>query len=347
MIQIVSMASCYDWETRPVEPQACLSIHLRIRRYAQLVCQPDDHPTAEHLTGNCGLNYPAYRHKMEDSFFLSTLEGFRRVRVNDHMRYKWGKILPFGCQWPSRFPKSALGARSAAALGAVALVCAWVIFPMPTSAQDATGCDKECLEARREILLGDWYVLIHFDGHPEGATEGPQWEDQIWRIKASKENLRWTIFPHVEMKRTRGRYQERSDGLVALSPGTWSPDAQQWEEIRSGLKTDPYSSRSKTLRPSGAGAWRSSGRLRSASASMVGYHELWEIVFEDDGPVFSRVDSMGSARTDVLDGQTRFVTEERDSDTGELVGRYQRGETLEGRFRLVRMEGPDALEPGS
>lgn len=255
--------------------------------------------------------------------------------------------MPFGCQWQSGFPGSACGARLATALGAVALACACVVSPLPSSAEDAIGCDKECLEAHREILLADWYVLIHFEGRPEGETERPQWEDQIWTIKASKENLRWTIFPHVEMKRTGGRYQERSDGLVALSPGTWSPDAQQWEEIRSGLKTDPYSSRSKTLRPSGPDAWRSSGRLRSASASMVGYHELWKILFEGDLPVFSRVDSMGSARTDVLDGQTRFVTEARDPDKGELVGRYQRGETFQGRFRMVRMEGRDASEPGS
>ena len=255
--------------------------------------------------------------------------------------------MPFGCQWQSGFPEIGRGARSAAALGAVALACACVVSPLPSSAEDAIGCDKECLEAHREILLADWYVLIHFEGRPEGETEGPQWEDQIWTIKASKENLRWTIFPHVEMKRTRGRYQERSDGLVALSPGTWSPDAQQWEEIRSGLKTDPYSSRSKTLRPSGPDAWRSSGRLRSASASMVGYHELWTILFEGDLPVFSRVDSMGSARTDVVDGQTRFITEARDPDKGELVGRYQRGETFQGRFRMVRMEGRDASEPGS
>ena len=237
--------------------------------------------------------------------------------------------------------------RLATALGAVALACACVVSPLPSSAEDAIGCDQECLEAHREILLGDWYVLIHFEGRPEGETESPQWEDQIWTIKASKENLRWTIFPHVEMKRTRGRYQERSDGLVALSPGPWSPDAQQWEEIRSGLKTDPYSSRSKTLRPSGPDAWRSSGRLRSASASMVGYHELWQIRFEGHLPVFSRVDSMGSARTDVLDGQTRFITEARDSDEGEWVGRYQRGEAFQGRFRMVRMEGRDASEPGS
>ena len=263
------------------------------------------------------------------------------------MRDKWGKTLPFGGQWQSGFAGSARGARLAAALGAVALACACVVSTLPASAEEAISCDPECLEARREILLGDWYVLIHFEDRPQGATGAPQWEDQVWRVKASKKNLRWTIFPHVEMKRTRGRYQERSDGLVALSPGTWSPDAQQWEEIRSGLKTDPYSSRSKTLRPSGPDGWHSSGRLRSASASMVGYHELWKIVFDGDLPLFSRVDSMGSARTDVLDGQTRFTTEAWDSDKGELVGRYQRGETLQGRFRMVRMENRDASESGS
>ena len=259
------------------------------------------------------------------------------------MRYKWGKTLPFACESQSGFLKGALGLRLTVALAALALATfASTILPLYSSADDQMDCDKACQEARRQLLLGDWYVLIHFEDRPEGSAEGSRWDDEIWRIKASKENLRWAIFPHVDMNQTRGRYQERSDGRVALSRGPWSPDAQQWEEIRSGLKTDPYSSRSKTLRPNVPDGWRSSGRLRSASASMVGYHELWEISFKGDLPVFSRLDSMGSARTDVLDGQTRFISDARDPENGELVGRYQRGEDFQGRFRMVRMKNRDA-----
>ncbi len=79
---------------------------------------------------------------------------------------------------------------------------------------------------------------------------------------------------------------------------------------------------------------------------MVGYHELWQIVFEQGEPVFSRVDSMGSGRTDVLAGQTRFTTESRDPAKGEMAGHYKRGGQVEGRFKMVRMgdrdSGPDS-----
>ena len=166
---------------------------------------------------------------------------------------------------------------------------------------------------------------------------GPQWDDQIWRIEVSGERLRWTIFPHVELKNAQGRYEETVEGLVARSSGVWSPDPEQWKEIRTGVKTDSYAARSKTLRVSGPGEWQSSGRLRSGSASMVGYHELWQIDFEEREPVFIRVDSMGSARTDVLTGQTRYAVKVRDSAQGEMKGLYTQGEQAQGRFTMVRM----------
>ena len=70
---------------------------------------------------------------------------------------------------------------------------------------------------------------------------------------------------------------------------------------------------------------------------MVGYHERWQIQFQETEPVFIRVDSMGSGRTDVLTGQTRYAVQVRDSIQGEMKGLYTRGEHVKGRFTLVRM----------
>ena len=212
-----------------------------------------------------------------------------------------------------------------------------ILFFAALSGAEELACDEACLAERRTVLAGDWYVLVHFEDPEATEDPGPQWDDQIWRIEVTGERLRWTIFPHVELKNAQGRYQETEDGLVARSLGAWWPDAEQWTEIRAGVKTDSYAARTKTLRVSGPGEWQSSGRLRSGSASMVGYHERWQIDFEEREPVFIRVDSMGSGRTDVLTGQTRYAVQARDSIQGEMKGLYTRGEQTQGRFTMVRM----------
>ena len=231
-------------------------------------------------------------------------------------------------------------------MGAVLLACLLVWLPMSGLAE-GDSCDPSCADARKALVSGDWYVLIHYEETGPEAESGPQWDDQIWSIEASGRNLRWTIFPHVELKNAQGRYRETSDGLMARTSGAWSPDPKQWQEIRAGLKKDSYSTRAKTLRVAQSGEWRSSGRLRSGSASMVGYHELWEIRFEEEGPVFSRVDSMGSGRTDVLAGETRYTTTVANPEEGEIEGLYQHGDTVQGRFKMVRMKGGSSSGSGS
>ena len=244
--------------------------------------------------------------------------------------------MPF--QWLS--PSDATRCPSRAGLwdGLTAVVlAAWILFSPPLTGAQTASCEDSCLEERQARVAGDWYVLIHFEDPKAEENPGLQWDDQIWRIERAGSKLRWTIFPHVELENAQGRYHETPDGLMARSLGAWSPDPEQWKEIRAGVETDPYSARSKTLRASGSGEWKSSGRLRSGSASMVGYHELWEIRFDEGEPVFVRIDSMGSGRTDVLSGQTRYAVESQGPVKSEMRGVYRRGEQTEGRFTMVRM----------
>ena len=200
----------------------------------------------------------------------------------------------------------------------------------PVDAQSASA-------SAQESFLGRWYVLVHLDGESDLDPAEPRWEDQIWEIELAGKGLRWTLFPHVEFKRNEGRYESREDGLRARSSGVWLPSPDQKEEIKAGLKVDSYSARSKSLRFSPSHGWQSSGALRSGSASMVGYHEFWEIGLRDGFPVFSRRDSMGSARTEVLEATTRFWTDQIDPNGHRMSGRYQKGTGLKGQFWMTRM----------
>lgn len=252
------------------------------------------------------------------------------------------------CDWAKpRTTRSRSGPR--ARRGAFRLACALALVTAQAAFAENEVCDSACLDRGRDSLVGDWYVLVHYrDVTREEDETATDWEDQVWRVEASGENLRWTIFPHVEFSRARGRYEEKeSGGVRARSTGAWSPDAEQLEEVRDGLELDPYSSRSKTLRGSGREGWQSSGTLRSESASMLGYHELWRIDLSESGPVFSRRDSMGSARTDRLEGRTTWTADPLNLESGDVSGDFARGSRFRGRFRMIRMGGSERPESGS
>ena len=80
---------------------------------------------------------------------------------------------------------------------------------------------------------------------------------------------------------------------------------------------------------------------------MLGYHELWRIVLGETGPVFSRRDSMGSARTKLLEGQTTLATDTVEDSGREMSGAFERAGRFRGRFRMIRMNSPKNSESGS
>jgi hypothetical protein len=93
--------------------------------------------------------------------------------------------------------------------------------------------------------------------------------------------------------------------------------------------------KAKTLRPLD-GAWRSTNRNTAASALVVTYVESWSIAGLPDRPVFRREDTLGSARTESLDGVEQFTTTARGPRGDEYAGDYERDESRRGRFRMTR-----------
>ena len=185
-------------------------------------------------------------------------------------------------------------------------------------------------------LEGDWYVLVHY--RDEGSDDGQQyWDDEIWRFARRGGRLSWSLHPHVSLRDTTGRTETLPSGEEARTVGAWSPSPAQLEEIRSALELDGHESRAKSLRGSPESGWRSTGALRSQSASMIAYHESWSIEAPRDKPVFARVDTMGSARTDTAEGRTAFETSEVLDGGNELRGVYERDGRLRGRFRMIRI----------
>ncbi|MAI78169.1 MAG: hypothetical protein CL917_04450 [Deltaproteobacteria bacterium] len=244
-----------------------------------------------------------------------------------------------------RWEKSSLGTPESAVglmgLGLTLNLCVVGVMSLVLWAATSTAQPVDAQSApasAQEPFLGRWYVLVHLDPESDLDPAEPRWEDQIWEIESVGKSFRWTLFPHVEFKRNEGRYESREDGLRARSPGVWSPSADQIAEIKAGLKVDSYSARSKSLRGSPSKGWQSAGALRSGSASMVGYHELWEIRLRDGFPVFSRSDRMGSARTEVLEATTRFSTDQIDTNGHRMSGTYQKGTDFKGQFWMTRMD---------
>jgi hypothetical protein len=199
-------------------------------------------------------------------------------------------------------------------------------------------------------LEGEWYVLVHYRDENAADPRIVQWRDRVWRFERERrgsdspqESLRWTILDGVTFRDPRGRFEELDGGRSARSLGAWQPDAAQLAEIREGLRVDDQAARSKTLRRSPQGGYRSSGARSPRSSSTIGYEELWAIEGPPGAPVFVRDDAMGAGRTDELLGRTRFTTREvaRDGDELEVSGDFEQDGELAGQFRMLRMGEPD------
>ncbi len=196
-----------------------------------------------------------------------------------------------------------------------------------------------------EALEGQWYLLVHYrdvgEGDPgEEVFDAPQWIDRVWRFARDRGRLRWTIVPGLDFDDPTGRFVTLEDDRMARSLGAWTPNASQRKEIARGLRTDAEGERTKSLRARGPGVFASGGAPVAQSASVIGLSERWVVRGLDGLPVFERVDEMGSGRSDALVGRTRYATEEVLHEGNELRGRFERDESLRGRFRLIRMGVP-------
>ena len=211
------------------------------------------------------------------------------------------------------------------------------LVALPITGPSAAVAGETSQPQPRIELLGSWYVLIHYRSQARGEPELSQWDDRVWRFERRGTQLRWSELPSPLFADESGRFEALESGRSARTLGFWEPNAAQRLEIGRGVATSRLGVRGKGLRGSERAGYRSAQSPRAQSASVVGYSESWRIEGLLDLPVFTQEAQMRSARTDGLQGVTRYEVREIRNAGDELRGRYQRDGIRSGQFRLLRM----------
>jgi hypothetical protein len=185
-------------------------------------------------------------------------------------------------------------------------------------------------------LEGTWHLLVHFQDGGSEDPEAERWYDRVWKFERQGRRLQWTDYGIVVFEDSRGRFELIGATTRSRVMGYWEPNERQQKNIRDGLEIVPRESRAKSLRGSPQRGFRSSGGLRPTSASVISYHELWSITDPGGKPVFTRDDVLGSARTERMEGVTRYQTLEVLEGGNLLRGRFERDGSLHGSFQLTR-----------
>jgi hypothetical protein len=210
-------------------------------------------------------------------------------------------------------------------LSAVALLAALMIAGPAAAAQIS---DRD--------LVGTWHVLVHYKDANAYNKDVWRWDDRVWEFKKEGSRLRWIEYPIVVFSDQSGRFEMAGTNRMSRVLHAWEPNVGQQAQIREGLEVNPRGKKSKTLRGSDDKGWASQTRATAASASVITYVENWSIDGMPAAPVFQRADILGSARTENLDGITRYTTLEISEDGGILRGEFVRDGTRIGTFRLTR-----------
>ena len=185
-------------------------------------------------------------------------------------------------------------------------------------------------------LLGTWFVLVHYKDEATNNPDFERWLDKIWVFEKKGSRLEWTEYPIVVFEDESGRFEGRGTSHYSRVLAFWEPSPAQGENIEQGLRVNSRGSRAKTLRGSPERGYESVGGLRTASVSVIGYHESLSISGLQDRPVFTRDDIMGSGRTEAMEGRTQYVTEEVLEGGKLLRGTYTRDGSQRGTFRMMR-----------
>jgi hypothetical protein len=186
-------------------------------------------------------------------------------------------------------------------------------------------------------LEGTWYVLVHYQDAGSPKPDAWRWEDRVWRFTRQGDRLEWTEWPIVVLDDERGRFENLSGSRASRVVAAWEPSPGQLSDIQDGVQVNPRGVKTKTLRAGGgSGAWSSSESASAESASIITYSEHWAIEGPPDKPVFSREDSLGSGRSETMEGRIEYRTEEERDGGNELVGSFDRDGTRVGRFRMIR-----------
>lgn len=191
-------------------------------------------------------------------------------------------------------------------------------------------------------LAGTWHVLIHYTDSETADAEVIRWDDRLWVFEHKGSRLRWTEYPIVVFNDRTGRFERSQHGQRRVLHG-WEPNALQRQQIEDGLEFNTRGSKSKSLRRKRNGNFQSSGATQVRSASVVGYHEVWTVEFENGIPTFIRDDVLGSERAEAMSGRTLYRGREVGADGNRVQGEFARDESRRGTFRMVRSGSAESV----
>lgn len=198
--------------------------------------------------------------------------------------------------------------------------------------------------AQHEVdLVGTWFVLIHYRDSATANPDSDRWQDKVWTFEKRGTRLQWAEYPIVVFQDTTGRFEAVGANRRARTLVAWEPNESQLAQIVEGPRVNSRGSKTKTLKGSPQKGYQSFGQLRTVSASVIGYHEVWSIDQPTTLPVFTRDDIMGSGRPKTaggdklnLEGRTQYVTKEVTDGGNTLSGVFVRDESRTGVFRMMR-----------
>jgi murein DD-endopeptidase MepM/ murein hydrolase activator NlpD len=201
-------------------------------------------------------------------------------------------------------------------------------------------------EARAFDLEGNWYVLVHYKDADTNKPDQWRWEDRVWKFERKGDRLEWTDYPIVVFEDETGRFEKLSGNRASRVLAAWEPSPMQLQDIKNGLQTNPRGVKTKTLRSVSNGTgWTSGEGSASTSEMVVAYNETWSIEGLPARPTFTRVDSMGAAGAESMEGRTRYAVEADKGD--ELTGSFDRDGTRKGTFEMFRSGETEGLKTAS
>jgi len=193
-------------------------------------------------------------------------------------------------------------------------------------------------------LEGTWHVLVHYTDPQTAHPEALRWDDRIWVFTREGGRLRWTEYPIVVFRDASGRFESLGTNRQSRVLGAWEPNPGQRDQIREGLEVNERGSRTKTLRGSADAGWRSRDARQAFSANTLVYSTVWSVDDPQGLPVFRIEEALAGARTENLEGVTRYRTTEVAEGGDVLRGRFARDGTRTGTFRMRRAAAVRDLE---
>ncbi len=212
----------------------------------------------------------------------------------------------------------------------------WLLVATFALLAELSAVDAACADPAALELDGTWYVLVHYRDESSGRADVDRWLDHIWVFKTEASRLKWIEYPRVMFKDERQRFRVKASGRRLRVETSWLPTPKQHLEIRKGLQVSMLGQRTKILRGNAEQGFRSTGVMRAESASVIGFSETWEVRDLHQLPLFVRSDTMGSIRTERLEGATRYQVRAISDGGRRLEGDFDRDGALRGTFQMIR-----------